>query len=49
MAGPFNLPLQELFIAFLVYVCVSFPLSLWKLIEILIWVFKHVRIEWGTF
>lgn len=36
------------FIKFLmVACCISVPFGLWKLIEIIIWIFRNVSVSWG--
>lgn len=35
----------KLFMIMLIILCISVPLGLWKLIEIIIWICKHISIK----
>lgn len=35
-----------LFQGMFVIICLSMPLALWKLIDIVIWIFNHVSVSW---
>jgi hypothetical protein len=35
-------------VRFLVIICcISVPLGIWKLVEIIIWLFQHISVNWG--
>ena len=36
--------IEQLFMIMFVALCISVPLGVWKLVEVIIWVFKHVSI-----
>ena len=37
----------EAFIVLMVILIVSVPLAIWKMVDITIWVFTHVTINWN--
>ena len=39
--------LEQLFVGLLVTCIISVPLGLWKLVDIIIWIVKHVRVSIG--
>lgn len=39
--------LAGLFKAGLWMIVISVPLALWKVIDIIIWLYKHITIQWG--
>jgi hypothetical protein len=38
--------IMGLLMAALVTVCIAVPLAVWKLIDIVIWVFSHFEVTW---
>ena len=36
----------EALVVLMIVVAVAIPLALWKLIEIVIWLFNHVSVSW---
>ncbi len=37
--------LSELFITMFILCCVTVPLGIWKIVDIVIWIIKHVNVS----